>query len=258
MLQLICFSVATCIAVLEQLMDVFTTHTDTAIAAAAAASSLWLQAKMFLFQYSATNPQIVQLINGIIQYPVVDPTLCVVTACSVTTTTSNNVTIKFAVGSPLQAASAPVVASAQGYINYMGTAGISYNLMSLNPDQIYINANIWYQGQYASTILTTLTAAITAFLQNLSTPNAEGTGLNLGGVVQMSALLVAIKAVPGVNDAELLNVSARSDATAYGNGVQLILNTAILQTQWAPIAGYTIPEQTAGYTLATSLNLIAQ
>lgn len=251
LLRAMTFAYATGQATQEQLMDAFKTQIELDVLSSAAASNIWLQAAMFAFQYSTTNPQIVQIINGIIQYPVIDTTLRPVTACSVSSTSSNNVVIKFAINNPLQAADPTMVAAAQSYINYKGTAGIKYTVQSLNPDQIYINANIWYQGQYSAVIQTNVIAAINAYFQTLSLTNFDGS-------VKMSDIEGMIRNIQGVNDVELLNVRGRQDSSPFANGIDLIVNTAILQRQWVTVAGYTIPETTAGKTLTSSLNFIAQ
>lgn len=250
-LRLIVFTLATGIAILEQLMDVFTAMINALIAAASAATQLWIQSKMFQFQYDATTPQLVQLINNVVQYPVVDPTKRIITACAVSSTQPNNVTIKVAKGSPLQSLAGPELAAAQGYINLIGTIGIDYNIISQNPDQIYIQATIWFSGQYASVIQASVIAAITNWLANLSITRFDGS-------IQMSDLESFIRSIPGVNDVTLVNVRGRADAVPFASGVDFILNTATLQRLWNTSAGYAIPETTATKTLADSLTFNAQ
>lgn len=59
----ITFIVAAAIAVFEQLQDLFLAAVEAQVAQSAAASSLWVQAKMFAFQYDANNPQVNPVIN---------------------------------------------------------------------------------------------------------------------------------------------------------------------------------------------------
>lgn len=252
MLRLFIYSVAIGQALLEQLQDAFMVAVEAQVAIAAAASDLWIQSKMFQFQYSDTSPQYVSLINGVPQYATVDTTLNVITACSVTSSTPGIVTIKVAqtVNGLLAALTTLMTQAAQGYINTIGTAGIIYNISSLNPDQIYIAATIWFQGQYSSTIQATVIAAITNWLQMQSITNFNGN-------IKMSDLEGMIRTIPGVDDVELNNVSARPDSISFGSGIQLVVNNAIIQRQYASTAGYVIPEQTAGQTLVQSLTLIA-
>lgn len=252
MIRMFIYAAAIGQALCEQLMDAFMAAIEAQVAVASAAAPLWLQEKMFAFQYSTDNPQFVSLINGILQYPTVDTTLNVITACSVTSSTSNAVIIKCAqtLNGILAALDNLMIASAQGYINTIGTAGIIYTVQSLSPDQIYINANIYYQGQYTSTIQATVIAAITAWLQSQSVTN-------FNGQIKMSALEAMILSIPGVTDVELLNVRGRADAVVYAAGIDLIKNEQVLNRQYSQTAGYSITEQTAGFTLQQSLNLIA-
>ena len=249
--QLWTYIVATSIAILEQLLDVFTTNIETVVSSSAAASALWIQAKMFAFQYDATTPQIVQLINTVPQYPVIDTTKQIITACSVTSDISNLVNIKIAKGDPLAALSSLEKSSAQGYINTIGMAGINYNVISLNPDKIYIAATIYYQGQYAAIIQTSVIDTLNAYLKNLSKTSFDGS-------LKMSDLEGVIRGIAGVNDVVLTNVRGREDAILFAAGIDLILATALLQRQWKTVAGYIVQETTSGKTFADSLTFIAQ
>ena len=251
-MRLFCYAFATCCAFLEQLMDTLKTSIDTTASQSSAASNLWIQAKMFAFQYSATSPQVLQLINTVPAYPVINAALCIITACSVTTTNNNQVTIKVATGNPFVALD-PVyqLPSAQGYINTIGTAGINYTVVSANSDKLYINANIYFLGQYAAVIQASVIAALELFLQNLSITN-------FNGAIKMTDIENTILAVPGVTDVVLLNVRGRADGDAFTAGINLVQNSTILLRLWNTISGYVSPETTAGYTFANSLNFIAE
>lgn len=246
-----CYTVAICQAYMEQLQDVFTASLEAIYNKSAAASNLWIQAQMLVFQYSATNPQVLQFVNNVTGYAVIDPTLYIITACSVSVTISGQVIIKVATGNPFAALSGPQVAAAQAYANYKFTSGINYSVVSLDPDRMYIEATIWYQGLYSSTIQAAVIAAINAFFQDLFIEEFNGN-------IQMSDLEQAIRDVPGVNDVELFNVSARPATTGYGGGTSLILATAIISRLYVAQAGYCIAEDTTGHTPADSLTLIAQ
>lgn len=245
------YVIASCIAIFEQLLDSFLTKVEKQVSQSAGASILWLQAKMFEFQYDANIPQIVQLIDTVPQYPVVDPTKRIITACSVNSNVSNQVIIKIAKSNPYTALTSTELSSAQGYINVIGAAGIIYNVISLNPDKLYVDADIYYQGQYASIIQTNMIDAINNWLQTLSTTNFDGS-------IKMSDLEGVIRNVAGVNDVILNNVRGRDDASTFAAGIDLILNNTLVQRQWNTVAGYTIQETTTGKTFADSLTFIAQ
>lgn len=245
------FVIAACIAIFEQLLDSFLTEVETQVAQSAGASILWLQAKMFQFQYDATTPQIVQLINTVPQYPIIDVNKRIITACSVTSSLSNQVSIKVAKSSPFVALASAELTAAQSYINTIGAAGITYNVISLNADKLYVQAEIYYQGQYSTVIQQNVIDAINSFLQNLSTTNFNGS-------MKISDLEGAIRNVAGVNDVVLNNVRGRDDASSFANGIDLVLNNTVISRQWNTIAGYIVQETTSGKTFADSLTFIAQ
>ena len=250
-LRVMCFSFATCACYIEQMMDILKANIEAISAQSAAASSLWIQAQMFRMQYSATTPQVLQIIDAVPQYPTVDTSLRIITGCSVSCDTPNQVTVKVAKSNPFVALSSPEASAAQGYINLIGTAGINYSVISLDSDKIYVNANVYYSGQYASVIQGNVKDAIRAFLQNISVVNFDGS-------LKMSDLETIIRAVEGVNDVELLNVRGRANSSIFSAGIDIILNQATISRQWHPIAGYVGEETTSGKTLSDSLNFIAE
>jgi hypothetical protein len=249
--RLLAFIMAVAINVLEQLIDVFTTNVEAVAASAAPATEAWLQKQVLAFQYSDTNPQIIQYTaGGAPYYPVVDASLQVVGRCSVTTTLANNVLIKVATGAPA-ALSASQLSALQAYVsppNGVGIAGINYTVTSGNADKLFVQANIYYQGQYSAIIQANVIAAIAAYLA----------AIPFDGVVRVSDLEGAIKAVAGVNDVVFVTISARADSTAFGSGTYLVQSETIISRLWNTIAGYIIPETTTGQDLANTLTFIPE
>ena len=250
-LRSICYTVAICQAYMEQLQDVYVLQIESIVANAASGSAAWVQSQMFKFQYSATNPQILALINTVPTYPVIDTTLQIITACSVTTDISNAVSVKVAKSNPLVSLSTAEIASAQSYIRLIGIGGINYTVISLSPDNLYVDANVYFAGQYAAVIQANVIAAISAFLQTLSTTQ-------FNGALKISDLESLIRNVTGVNDVLLNNVRARASTDLFTAGIDLVLNATTVQRQFLPIAGYIIPETTVGKTFADSLKFIAE
>lgn len=250
-LRLLCFVVAVSTALLEQLMDLFQQTIESIVARASAASPLWIQKKMFEFQYSETDPQVISLIDVVPVYPVINPALRIISACSVSSPLSSVANIKVARGSPLIPLSPAERDSAQGYINTIGVIGIEYNVISLDSDKLYIDANIYYSGQYAAIIKDSVINTIVNFLQNLSLTN-------FNGALKMTDLEAVIRNVEGVNDVVLNNVRGRENVAIFSAGIDLILSTAIIQRQWNTIAGYIGQEDTAGKTYLDSLTFIAE
>jgi hypothetical protein len=246
--RLFTYVVAVAINALEQLMDIFTAEVEAVAAAAAPATPAWLQAQIFDFQYSATTPQVVQLINFAPAYPVVDETLRIITRCSVTTNLSNSVIIKVATGEPPAALSAPQLAALQSYVTEIGVAGVVYNVISQASDKLYVQANVYYQGQYSAVIKANVVAAIENFLA----------GIPFNGQVKISDIEDAITAVEGVTDVVLVNVRARADGTAFASGSFLVQNQQTVSRLWGTVAGYMVGETGTGNTLNDSLTFIAE
>lgn len=245
------FIQATAIEMHEQLIDIFTANVESVAAMAAPSTANWLQNQILNFQYSPTNPQIIQLVNFAPQYPVVDPTLLIISRCSVTTSLSNQVVLKVATGNPPGPLSSPQIAALTAFLNPpngIGVAGINYIIQSLAADQIYIQANIFYQGQYSSVIQVNVIAAITAYLA----------AIPFNGVVKLSDLEGAVKAVAGVNDVVFQNVSARAASVGFGSGTPLVVNQNEMSRIYATVAGYIVGETTGGQDLPNTLTFTAE
>lgn len=230
----------------EQLMDAFRAQIEALAASVPPGTAPWVQEKIFQFQHDENNPQIVQLINLVPQYPVIIVADQIITRCSVTTDLSGNVTIKAAKGNPPFALAPNELDALQDYINTIGFAGISYTCTSANPDQLYLGMDIYYKGQYSAVIQANVIAAINAFLA----------AIPFNGNMDLSDLEVAIKAVAGVTSVVFKNVGARQDNNPL-NIANLVSNAQILNRLWNTVSGYIIPETSAGNDLASTLNLIA-
>ena len=245
--RLFAYVQASAILLLEQIIDVFTAENEIKIANAIPATATWINAKVFEFQYSATNPQIVQLVNFAPVYPVIDPSLRLISRCSVVTTISNQVIIKVAKQNPPIALTSGELSSLQSYINQIGIVGVNYNCVSLTSDKIMIDAEIYFDGQYSTVIVGTVTNAINTFLSQLS----------FNGVLKVSDIELAVRNVVGVNDILLKNVKMRSDATAFVDGTFLVQNNTVISRIFPTVSGYIVGETTVGNTFTDKLTFIA-
>jgi len=245
--RLLTFILATAINILESLIDIFTTQVETIASTAAPASAAWLQNQMLLFQYNETIPQIIQLINFAPAYPTVNTAYQIISRASVVTTVSGQTLIKVATGNPPQALTSDQLSAAQSYVDAIG-ATINYVVTSANADELYIGANVYYQGQYSAIIQETVINAINALLA----------ALTFNGTLKLSDIELAIRAVPGVNDVILTNVKARTDGTSFADGTYLIQDNQVISRTYSTVAGYLVSETTTGDTLADSLTFIAQ
>lgn len=242
------FVVAVAINILEQLQDLFKKEVEAKIALSAPATPQWVQDKVFKFQYDAANPQIVQLIDLIPQYPTINPDLRIVTRCSVRSTVSNQVTIKVAKEEPPTALTSGEINALQDYINTLGVAGIRYSVESSLSDKLFVDADVFYQGQFSSIISDRVVAAIEGFLASIP----------FDGQMKVSDLILAIRNVQGVNDVVLNNVKARKDGDALPLATPLVTGNTLAIPIWNTVSGYIIGETTSGNTLADTLTFVAQ
>jgi hypothetical protein len=242
------FVIAVSINILEQLIDVFKTNTDATVLLSSPQTPQWLQDKVFKFQYSATNPQVIQIIDLVPQYPVVDTTLRIVTRCSVKTNLAGSVTVKVAKGTTPAPLSGGELAALQSYVAIIGVTGVAYAVTSTDSDKIYINADVYYQGAYASIIQTNVIDAVNSFLASLP----------FDGTMKINDLEMAMRQAEGVNDVVLKNVVARANGTALVNGTYLVINNQFVGRLWPTISGYMVTETTSGSTINDTINYIAE
>ena len=244
------FIVATSQGIEEQLYDQFVTDVEAVIAGGAPMTAEWIQAQVLNFQYNSSTPQIIQLdpVTFAPAWSIVDPTLRIITRCSVTRGILSSVNIKVAKQSPPVALNTTELNALQSFINTIGAAGIVYNAISLNPDRMSVNATVYYQGVYSSVIATNLLAAYNNLLLNLP----------FDGVIKLTDITNALLNVTGVNDVVLNNVTVRPDAVAWGGGTNLVLANTKLSKQWVTLGGYIQDENTTGFDFLSRLVLVSQ
>lgn len=242
------FVVASAIAIFEQLMDVFKSEMETTVSLAAPQTTQWFQNKCLLFQYSATDPQVLQLINLVPQYPLVNTTLRIVTRCSVRTTINNTVLIKAAKNEPPEPLDSGELSALQSYVGVLGVAGVYYSVLSQESDKLYIAADVYYNGAYSAIISSNVIASITAYLSSLP----------FDGAMRINDLEAAMRGALGVNDVVLRNVKARANGTTLANATYLVLNSQFIGRLWSTVSGYIVGETTPGSTFADTLNFIPE
>lgn len=241
--RLITFVQASAILLLEQIIDVFKAENEIKINSAIPATTSWITNKVFNFQYSATNPQVVQLVDLVPLYPVIDSSLRIIKRCSVVTTISGQVIIKAAKSEPPVALSNTELASLQSYVNIIGVPGIKYTCFSSNADRVYIDVDIYYDGQYSTVISGTVQNTINTFLSKLP----------FNGQLKVSDLELAIRNTTGVNDVLFKNIKVRANSTAFSSGTFLIQNNTVISRLFPTIAGYVVLED----SVSNNFNFIA-
>lgn len=247
--NLIFYVCAVGIAILEQFMDVYKAEIQTIVNSNVAATAAWIQSKVFLFQYSATNPQVVQVSSDFtVSYPTVDEGLQIVTRCSVKSNTNKTVTVKVAKSEPPAALDSNEQIALNEYLTHLLPAGVEYQVQSLTSDKISITGTIYYDGQYADTIQENVEGVINTFLSQLP----------FDGFLFVQKLTDAIQAGSGVVDVKIDQIKARDNATVYASGSTVYdLAGGVNNRFYEPIAGYIVEETTSGFTFADTITYVA-
>jgi len=244
----------------ETLWDIFKVDLETIASKSPVGSAQWIQDKVFKFQYSATTPQVTQLIDFVPSYPTIDETLRIITRCSVKTSAINTVDIKVAKSEPPVILTTPELNSLVGYISQtgdgtvagsgvgIGFAGIYYNVKSYTADKLYLSATITYAGQYASTISANVLTAINTYMANIP----------FDSNVKVVSLVDAIQSVVGVTDVVINDMAIREDTTSFINKTYLVQSNTTLASYIPTYAGYIVEETTSGQTFTDKLTFVAQ
>jgi len=250
--NLFAFVVAQSINILEQLVDLFKVDIEEIALRSYYGTSLWWKQQMLKFQYSATNPQVIQIINNVIGYPIVNTDLNLITTCSITRS-EGAIIIKTAQGAigayfPLTSL---MLTAAQNYAEAIMPSGETPTVISINADKLYIQADIYFLGQFVSTaVKANVILAINTYLSDI----------DFNGTIFVAKIQDAIQGVLGVKDVVIKNITARSDAQTIATGTNLVLNGTVTNASrlYSTFAGYIIGETTASFTLNDTLTMIAE
>ncbi len=262
----------------EQLCDLFQTDIETLIANAPVFTPQWIAQMCKNFQYSATNPQVVQVTVAdtypyvTIGYPVVNSLLCPVTQAAVAVPSNANgqivIKVTGATG-PLDGApgiSGPICTALISYLDLILPPNVEYLLINDLADRLYIQAQVFYNASYSGVIQANMGTAINTYLS----------GLPFNGIFTVSALEEAMLAVPGVSDVMLQNIYWRTDAqgnpnapyfgtapgggppptNSYYTGQMLVSNYKVNTRNYQTYAGYIETEQTNMYAITSSITYL--
>lgn len=246
--RLFTYVVAYIQSLFEQKTDLFKTEIEAIVDRAAPNTAAWVQDRVFKFQYDAITPQVIDLVDLVPTYPTINTDLQIVTRCSVKADLSNNVKIKVAKSEPPVALTNAEKSALQDYVTTIGCAGINYLVSSATSDKLYVQADVYYQGQYSAIIADNVIAAIEAFLA----------ALPFDGQLLVSDLERTIRTTTGVKDVVLKNVKARANGTLLASASSLVASNALVARNWNTVAGYIVAETTASNTLADTLTFIPQ
>lgn len=248
------FIVAACINIFEQLQDSFKIDLENISLGSIAGTPQWVRQKTFEFQYSATVPQVVSIVDNVLQYPLIDDTLKVVTRCSVLTGVSNTVSVKVAKATsstdPTPVKLSAIEESAlAAYWGVIGFAGINYNIINKDADLIGITAEVYYDGQYASIISSNVISALDNYLASIP----------FDGYVSVLGIEDAIQAVLGVSDVKITEASGRASTTSFASRFKFYdLTNAVNSRRYSTASGYCKQETTALNTFADTITFIVK
>lgn len=242
------FIVAYAIQVFEGIMDTFKKDVDDTINLQSVGIKSWVRQKSIEFQYDAITPQILTFDANTmtINYSIVDETKRLISQCSVVGLNNKIVLIKLAKNDPPEKLTSTELSAFSSYLNAVSFVGIEYVPYSADPDKLYLDADIYYDGQYSSTIQSAVITAIEDYLYSLQ----------FDSFVKVSKIEDIIQAVPGVNDIVINNLAVRPDATAFANTYYLVKNKQTINRITGTYAGYVVNESSPN-DFASTLNFIA-
>ena len=241
------FIVASCIAIFEQLQDIFKTELETIASTAAPSTPQWTRNKVLAFQTGDVAE--LNTTTYVIEYPTINTANQILTRCAVVTAPNRTVLIKVAKSDPPTPVSVGELAELQSYVETFNPAGIAFTLINDNSDKMEVAATIYYNGQYSAVIATNVVAALNNYMANLP----------FNGVISTQAVVDAMQAVEGVISVSLARILVRKHSVAYGAGVTLYnLSTGVDSVQYQTIAGYVEEETTATHTFGDTLTYQVQ
>lgn len=239
------FIVASCIAIFEQLQDLFKSDLETIAASVAPSTPQWTRNKVLQFQTSDVAE--LNTSTFVIEYPVINEANKILTRCAVVTAPNRTVLIKVAKNEPPVPVSSGQLAELNTYIGTFNPAGIAYIIVNENSDKMEVAANIYYNGQYANVIEANVTTALENFMANLP----------FNGTISTQAVVDAMQGAEGVVTVSLIRILVRRNSVSYGSGVILFnLATGVDAVNYQTYSGYVEEETTSSHTFADTLNYI--
>ena len=249
---------ATEVFIHQMLLKTFQDENELAVADSYVYTKGWWQRKMLQFQYSATSPQVLQVITltdeqegeVVLRYPVIDTTLRLITRCAETSSDANakKVTLRLAKGpdDALEKLTNTEMIAARGYVTALQPPGITMVCTTADPDRFFIDAKIIYSGEYSSTIQQAVKDAIIQYLKDTSSILTFGGYIVRTGNINNPGVVDYIQQVPGVLDVVINELAGRDYATAWADRNSFV-------QRYAMASGYAIPEDDTGHTLDDTL-----
>lgn len=240
--------VAGAIETQEQLWDAFKAELEQIAREAVPGTADWLQKRVLEFQYSATSPQVITVIDGKATYPTIDPALRIITRAAVVEQVDNRVLVKVAKddgGGGLTPLDSSELLALRSYLDAIGFVGIAIDTSSLFADRLRFEGQIYFDGQYVeATVKAAVIVAVESYLSSVSV-------INFDGIIVREQIIDAIQAVEGVTGVDTLNVSL----IARPSSVPLTGAVVNVDRSYLTAAGYIIQEDTPGNTFDDTITM---
>lgn len=239
--------VAVCIQFFEQLIDQFKIDVQVALDSNYYGTGQWWQREMFKFQLGDQT----SIVDNKIQYPLVDETKRIITACAVID--GIDLVIKTAKGeSPdFEKLSPSELSAVRGYVSQIRPISQYPQIESFDGDYLYLKATVKYDAQVGEVLSKQATIdAINTYLANLP----------FNGKLNVNALINEVQKSSYVKDITFEQISFRGNANTFDVNLNaaLVRGFDILFSELSGQAGYFIEENTVGYTYDDSLTMIAE
>lgn len=235
------YIVAVAINLHEQIFDLFKSDVQDIASQAIPATGPWWFEQIKNFQYSATNPQNIVLVNLVPTYPTVDPDLRILTRVAINQTPNLVVNIKVAKEEPPVILDGLEYAALLDYVDTIKPAGIKTNVVNADADRLRLEIAIYYDPSFGGTIQTDVFAALDNYMANLP----------FDGVVRPIDIADYLQQVNGFVNILVTSIKGRSAVTALVDAVEI-------QLEYATFSGRIIEEDTAGNTFADTITFIAK
>lgn len=237
------YIVAVAIAVHEQLWDAKEVDLQAIADSAQVGTAQWLQAQALKFQYDAADPQVLTVVDFAPVYPIIDESLQIIEVAAVSQQTNRRVIVKVAKddgGGGLTPLVTDELTAFRSYIKQIQFAGTSVSVTSTDADRLFIQMEIFFNGQYVQTdVSDNIKTALNTYLRNL----------DFDGVVNKNALIDVIQGVEGVVDLKMELLRGRTAADTVGsidNTTIFNLSGGIDNRFYETSAGYVVLEDTPG------------
>jgi len=225
----------------EQIFDLFKSDVSAIADRAIPATGQWWFDQIKKFQYSASNPQNIVLIDLVPTYSTIDPDLRILTRVSINQTPNLVVNIKVAKEEPPVILGGLEYSALLDYVATIGPAGIKTNVVNADADRLRLELVMYYDPSFGATFPAAATAALNEYMANLP----------FDGIVKPIDIADYLQQVDGFKNILPVSIKARSATTPLVSATEVSL-------QYATFSGRIIEEDTAGNTFADTISFIAQ